>query len=56
MLAARTITGVIGAVPGVIGSIQASEAIKIITGIGEPLEGRLFTIEMLSMNTSIINF
>ena len=48
--------GVIGAVPGVIGSIQASEAIKLITGIGEPLEGRLFTIDMLSMDTAIIDF
>lgn len=52
----RKTMGVIGAVPGVIGSIQASEAIKIITGIGEPLEGRIFTIDMLSMNTAIIDF
>jgi sulfur-carrier protein adenylyltransferase/sulfurtransferase len=34
-------TGVIGALPGVIGSLQAMEAIKLITGIGTPLLGRM---------------
>ena len=52
----RHISGVIGAVPGVIGSLKAAEAIKIITGIGEPLEGRLFTIDILNMHTAIIEF
>lgn len=33
--------GVLGALPGVMGALQASEAIKLITGIGEPLVGRL---------------
>src|SRR5688500_19006545 len=33
--------GVLGVRPGVIGTIQATEAIKLITGIGEPLVGRL---------------
>src|SRR6266542_5495878 len=33
--------GVFGVLPGIIGSIQAVEAIKLITGIGEPLVGRL---------------
>ncbi len=52
----RRTTGVIGAVPGVIGSILASEAIKIITGIGESLEGHLFTIDLLTMQTVILDF
>lgn len=40
--------GVLGALPGIIGSIQAVEAIKIITGIGKPLVGRLYTQDILS--------
>ena len=34
--------GVLGVLPGIIGSLQASEVIKVITGVGEPLAGRLF--------------
>ncbi len=34
--------GVLGVLPGIIGSMQANEVIKIITGIGEVLDGRLF--------------
>ena len=37
--------GVLGVLPGIIGSIQASEVIKILTGIGEPLSGRLFIFD-----------
>ena len=33
--------GVLGSVPGVIGTIQATEAIKLLAGVGEPLIGRL---------------
>lgn len=50
------ILGVIGAVPGVIGSIQACEAIKILAGIGEPLAGKLFMIDLLTLNTQIITY
>lgn len=39
--------GVIGALCGVIGSLQALEAIKLVTGIGEPLRGRLLTYDAL---------
>lgn len=39
--------GVLGALPGIVGSIQAAETIKLITGIGEPLIGRLLLIDAL---------
>jgi sulfur-carrier protein adenylyltransferase/sulfurtransferase len=41
--------GVFGVLPGVIGSIQATEAIKILTGKGETLEGRLLLYDALTM-------
>ena len=48
--------GVLGAVPGTIGAIQACEAIKVITGCGEPLAGRLFFLDLLSLLSEIIYF
>lgn len=39
--------GVLGVLPGVIGSVQALEAIKLILGTGEPLVGRLLTYDAL---------
>lgn len=39
--------GVIGVLPGIIGCLQAAEAIKIITGIGRTLAGRLYTHDFL---------
>jgi adenylyltransferase/sulfurtransferase len=41
--------GVIGVLPGIIGTIQATEAIKVLTGIGEPLVGRLLLYDALRM-------
>ncbi len=41
--------GVLGVLPGVIGLLQATEAIKLILGIGEPLTGRLLHFDALSM-------
>jgi sulfur-carrier protein adenylyltransferase/sulfurtransferase len=41
--------GVLGVLPGVIGLIQATEAIKLILGIGEPLRGRLLQFDALAM-------
>lgn len=41
--------GVLGVLPGVIGTIQATEVIKLLTGIGEPLIGRLLLYDALSM-------
>jgi molybdopterin/thiamine biosynthesis adenylyltransferase/rhodanese-related sulfurtransferase len=39
--------GVLGVLPGIIGSIQAMEAIKLVLGIGEPLVGRLLAYDAL---------
>ena len=41
--------GVLGVLPGIIGLLQATEAIKIIVGIGEPLKGRLLLYDALRM-------
>jgi sulfur-carrier protein adenylyltransferase/sulfurtransferase len=41
--------GVLGVLPGLIGLVQATETVKLITGIGEPLIGRLLTLDALSM-------
>jgi adenylyltransferase/sulfurtransferase len=41
--------GVLGALPGLVGSIQAIETIKLILGIGEPLASRLLLIDALNM-------
>ncbi|MFC5455913.1 molybdopterin-synthase adenylyltransferase MoeB [Prosthecobacter fluviatilis] len=41
--------GVLGVLPGLIGTLQALEAIKLITGIGQPLLGRLLHVDTLSM-------
>jgi molybdopterin/thiamine biosynthesis adenylyltransferase len=41
--------GVLGILPGVIGTIQATEAIKIILGQGQPLVGRLLTYDSMKM-------
>jgi len=41
--------GVFGVLPGLVGVIQASETIKLIVGIGEPLVGRLLLVDALGM-------
>ena len=41
--------GVLGILPGVVGGIQATEALKILLGIGEPLVGRLLLYDALAM-------
>jgi sulfur-carrier protein adenylyltransferase/sulfurtransferase len=41
--------GVLGVLPGLVGTIQATEGIKLLLGIGEPLIGRLLLIDALSM-------
>jgi adenylyltransferase/sulfurtransferase len=47
--------GVFGVLPGVIGSIQATEAIKLITGEGDPLVGRLLLYDALHMSFQEVN-
>jgi len=46
--------GVLGTLTGIIGSIQANETIKLITGIGELLDARLFMLDSRSMQTQIL--
>jgi len=41
--------GVVGATPGIIGAMQAMEAIKVLTGIGSPLKGRLMVCDFNDM-------
>ena len=46
--------GVLGVMPGVVGTIQATEAVKFIMGIGDPLIGRLLLIDGLSMEFRVV--
>jgi len=46
--------GVLGVLPGIIGSMQANEVIKVITGVGEPLVGRFFLMDAASFTTRIL--
>lgn len=47
--------GVVATLPGIIGTLQANEAIKIITQTGEVLSGKLLTMNVLDMNVHIFN-
>lgn len=47
--------GVLGVLPGIIGSLQALEVIKIVTGIGEILSGRLFIFDALNFESRTFN-
>ena len=42
--------GVLGVLPGIVGTIQAVEAIKIILGLGDPLIGRILAIDTIEMS------
>ena len=46
--------GVIGAVPGIFGAIEAAEAVKLICGFGATLEGRLLTADIKTMTFNTI--
>jgi len=41
--------GVLGVLPGILGTLQATEALKLVLGIGEPLIGRLLSFDALGM-------
>ncbi len=43
--------GVIGVLPGIIGSLQANEVLKVLSGVGKPLAGRLFLFDALTFET-----
>jgi molybdopterin/thiamine biosynthesis adenylyltransferase/rhodanese-related sulfurtransferase len=47
--------GVLGVLPGMIGTMQALEAIKLLTGIGSPLLGKLLHVDTLSMRFRTFN-
>lgn len=47
--------GVLGVLPGIIGSIQALETIKVILGLGEPLIGRILTLDTTEMEFRVFN-
>jgi len=46
--------GVLGILPGTIGTMQATEAIKLLLGIGDSMIGRMMLYDALEMNTQII--
>ncbi len=48
--------GVLGVLPGIIGSMQANETIKLITGIGKPLLNQLLTYHSLDNSTFIFDY
>ncbi len=47
--------GVLGVLPGTIGTLQATEALKLILGIGQPLKGRLMLYDALEMSFTFVN-
>ena len=48
--------GILGALTGVMGSLQAMEAIKLITGVGEPLIGRLLMVDGKAMRFETVRY
>ena len=48
--------GVLGVLPGMIGTLMANETLKIITGAGEVLSGKLFVMDALTLNTHTLEF
>ena len=48
--------GVIGVLPGIIGSLQALEAIKILSGVGEVFSGKLLLFDALTLRVNQIGF
>jgi len=47
--------GVLGVLPGIVGTLQANEALKLALGIGEPLVGRLLLLDALSAEVSEVS-
>ena len=51
-----SMVGVLGSLAGMVGTVQATEAIKCLTGIGEPLVNALLTVDALSMQWQRFSF
>ncbi|MCB9204127.1 MAG: HesA/MoeB/ThiF family protein [Flavobacteriales bacterium] len=49
-------TGVLGVLPGIVGTYQATEVLKMILGIGEVLSGKLMTLNLLTNSTRTFEF
>ena len=49
-------TGILGAVTGVVGTLQAMEALKLLVGIGEPLIGRLLLYDGLAARFDLVRY
>lgn len=48
--------GVLGVLPGILGSLQANEVLKLVLGIGDVLSGKLLLFNALNLSTNIIQF
>jgi molybdopterin/thiamine biosynthesis adenylyltransferase/rhodanese-related sulfurtransferase len=55
MVPSCSVGGVLGVLPGIIGSMQANEAIKILAGIGTSLSGRLLLFDSLDFTSHFVN-
>ena len=44
------VAGVLGVMPGIVGTLQACEALKLVLGVGQPLLGRLLMFDALAMD------
>lgn len=47
---------VIGVTPAIVGSVEANEVLKLICGYGEPLAGKLWTIDLRTMQSYLLSF
>ena len=55
MIPSRSTSGVMGILPGTIGTIQATEVIKLIAGIGNSLAGKLLLYDAMQMSFDLVN-
>jgi adenylyltransferase/sulfurtransferase len=56
LVPACAVNGVVGALLGVVGSLEALEVVKLVVGIGEPLVGRLLLIDVKAMHFDTIRY
>jgi molybdopterin/thiamine biosynthesis adenylyltransferase len=54
-MAQRSRVSVLGVAPGVFGTMQAAEAIKLITGIGQPLVGRMLIGDLATQDWEVLD-